>query len=231
MIEWTPLSTREVIQISTTCLLAIIAFVAPYAVWRLQRRHLAPKLRASYTHAEPTARLSSRTVQGRAAGPLVYDFHFKVTNTGRTPAKNTVAEIVEFWHEAQPGKLSQLQTFMPVYLRYHQTEFVDVHPQRPYYWNIGDIYDASFQGTWTRGSLYDAPGKARRGLRFRLDLHSAPHNQVNVLLKGTYGLKIVLYSEDAKPEIIRLKITWSGKWRASLDGMLKQIVIQEVKSF
>lgn len=231
MVEWTPLSTAEVVQISATCLLAIVAFVAPYVVWRLQRRHLAPKLRASYLHKEPMARLSSRTVQGPGAGPAVFDFHFEVRNTGKTPATNVVAEIIEFWHEGAPGKLVKLDEFMPVYLRYLQTEFIDVHPQRPYYWNIGDIYPRRLQQTWNKGALYDAPGKRGTGLRFRLDLHSAPHNQVNVLLKGTYGLKIALYSENAKPELLYLRLTWSGRWRATLQKMLSEIVVQEVRSF
>jgi hypothetical protein len=231
MVEWTPLSTAEIVQISATCLLAIVAFLAPYVIFRLQRTYLAPRLQASYRHEQPMARRSSRTVQGRGAGPVVFDFHFELKNTGRTPARNVVAEIVEFWHEAEPGKLVKLDEFMPVYLRYHQTEFVDVHPERPYYWNIGDIYPHRLQRTWNKGSVYDAPGKQGNGLRFRLDLYSAPHNQVNALLKGTYGLKIALYSENAKPEIIHLRLTWSGKWRASLQDMLSEIIMQEAKPF
>lgn len=226
----TPLTTSEAVTIGTTLLLAVVAFIAPYVVWRLQRRHLAPRLRVSYDHSEPMARLSSRSVGGRPTGTRVFDFHFLVRNLGRTPARNVVAEIVEFWYD-HDGLLVRLKEFLPVYLRYHQTEYVDIHPQRPYYWNIGSIPSREIQRGWDRRTLDDAPGKAGRGLRFALDLLNAPHNQTNVLLTGTYGIMVVLYSENAKPEVIRLRIEWSGRWRASATAMSKEIVITQVDSF
>jgi hypothetical protein len=160
----------------------------------------------------------------------VYDFHFRVVNGGKTPARNVVAEIVEFWFD-KDGALARLEGFLPVYLRYHQTEYVDIHPERPYYWNIGEIPSRDIQNSWNKQALCDVPGKRGPGLRFKLDLLNAPHNQPNVLLKGTYGLKVVLYSENARPATICLRVEWSGRWRASAQAMLKQIVITRVDSF
>src|SRR3990172_2042636 len=230
-VDWTPLTTANVVQIGTTAFLALIAFVAPYLVWRLQREYLAPRLRASYDHKEPMARLSSRSVNGRPTRNNVYDFHFLLRNVGETPAKNVVAEIVEFWYEREAGVLIKLDQFLPVYLRYQQTESVDIHPKRPYYWNIGDIHPSEVQQTWDKATIFDAPGKRGPGQRFRLDLYGAPHNQTNALLAGEYGLKIVLYSENAKPAEIRLLIKWSGKWRATAENLLNEMVIEQVRSF
>jgi hypothetical protein len=87
------------------------------------------------------------------------------------------------------------------------------------------------QRAWNRASLYGAPGKHGPGLRFKHDLHKAPHNLVNALLRGVYGIKVVLHSENAKPEQILLKITRSGKWRASVQAMFEEIVLEQVRSF
>ena len=177
------------------------------------------------------ARLSSRSMDGQPTGEKVYDFHFLVRNSGRSPAKKVVAEIVEFWYVGMSGHLIALEEFLPVYLRYHRTEYVDVHPQRPYYWNIGQIPSRKLQNLWNKESLYDAPGTSARGLRFMLDLHSAPHNQTNVLAQGTFGIVVMLYSENAKPSKLCLRIEWSGRWSATAEQMFSEIRLKQVDSF
>ena len=228
--QWPEFSTVESLQLCASLLLVLAAFIAPYSVWLRRRRYLAPKLTALYEHSEPMARLSSRSVNGKPTGLKIYDFHFLVTNVGRSPACKVVAEIVEFWYPDSSGKLVRMETFLPVYLRYHRTEQVDIHPERPYYWNIGYIPPRSVQNSLDKNSVYDAPGTSGRGLRFILDLYKPPHNQPNVLLRGSYGLKISLYSENAKPTHLHLEINWSGQWRATTEHMLGQIRIAQVKS-
>lgn len=230
-INWPDISTIEFLQLCGTLLLVLAAFIAPYTVWLRRRKYLAPKLVAAYEHIEPMARLSSWSAGGKPTGMKVYDFHFLVKNVGRSPAHKAVAEIVEFWYPDSSGELVRMKEFLPVYLRYHQDEQVDIHPVRPYYWNIGNIPQRSFQKTIDKNSIYDVPGTSGRGLRFILDLHNPPHNQPNVLLRGKYGLKITLYSENARSIDLYLEINWTGQWRARTDKMLEQIRIAQVKSF
>jgi len=229
--EWAPLPSSDIVQIGATAVLALVAFIAPYSVWLWRRKYLSPRLHASFELKEPMARLSSRSKDGRPTGIDVYDFHFVLVNRGRSPALNTVAEVVEFWYENQEGRFVRHDQFLPVYLRYYDTESVDIHPHRPYYWNIGEIPSPKHQKKWRKGAVYDAPGKRGRGHRLFLDLHKPPHYQVNALLRGTYGLVTTLYSENADPVTIRLRIEWTGNWRATTAEMLNEVRIAQVGSF
>jgi hypothetical protein len=234
MFQCDPITTADLVLIFTTIVLAAAAFIAPYWVSRKREEEKAPKLVASYDHKEPMARRSARSIK-RGRQP-VYDFHFLLENNGRSPARKAVAEIVEFRYDDGSGKLLKLKEFMPVPLRYHLTEFVDVYPERPYYWNIGSIFPEEVQKsregkTFYNAYLYDVPGKEGDGLRFELDLWKPPHEQVNVFLEGRYGIKVVIYSENADPAEILLHTKWSGKWKSNEDKMLDQIKIKQVQSF
>lgn len=152
-------------------------------------------------------------------------------NEGRSEAEKVVAVVVEFWSDDGSNRLLHREDFLPVPLRYAYTEFVDVHPNRPYYWNIGEIQSPNLQEKWKQGTFFDAPGKDGDGLRFRLDLDSRPCHQTDVLLEGKYGIKVVLYSKNSKPAEILLEIDWTGIWRSSERSMLQQIEINQVESF
>jgi hypothetical protein len=230
--EWQPLTTSDAVLLLTTIILASAAFLAPFQAWRRRRDYMAPKLVPTFDPVEPMARLSSRSRNGRPTGLKVYDFHFKVVNSGRSPAVKTVAEVVEFWYDNGKGAMVKLETFMPVYLRYGpDTETTDVHPERIYYWNIAEIPEPSAQTGWKKKrAVFDPPGKRGRGPRVFLDLFKPPHNQVNSLLKGTYGLKVVLFSENAEPAEISLLISWKGKWRPATDQMLEDVDIRQVSA-
>lgn len=235
MFQCDPITTADVVLLVTTIILAGAAFLAPYLVSRIREEEKAPKLVASYDHKEPMARRSSRTIGGRPAGWDVYDFHFLVKNEGESKAEKTAAIIVEYRKDDGSGKLVKREDFLPVPLRYttednKDIEFVDVHPNRPYYWNIGYVYPKKQQKSWFTEYLYDEPLDEVEGLLFRLDLYRPPYYQAQVLPKGTYGIKVVIYSENAKPAEILLKIEWSGTW-AKEDQMFDEIKITQVGSF
>jgi hypothetical protein len=79
--------------------------------------------------------------------------------------------------------------------------------------------------------MYDAPGKEGDGLRFELDLWKPPHDQINVFLEGRYGIKVVIYSENAKSAEILLEIEWKGNWKKDKEDMFEEIKIKQVQSF
>ncbi len=178
------------------------------------------------------ARKSSRmlnTSSGRVPlGEPLYDFHFHLRNTGRSTAESVTATIVEFWYEDQSGDLVQLGGFLPVPLRYLKSEIVDIHPKRPYYWNVGYLPSRRALKKLPMPPRFDAPGKQSSGLAFWLDLEGAPWYQVNALASGTYGIKIMLHSKNAAAEPIYLKISWTGRWRSTEASMFKQIRIEQV---
>lgn len=237
MFQCNALTTSDLVLIFTTIILVGAAFGAPYALFRLRRKFLAPKLVASYDHVEPMARRSSRSINKKPTGWCVYDFHFLVKNEGRSKAEKVAAVVVEFWSESGSGKLVKREDFLPVPLRYtsedsKDIEAVDVHPSRPYYWNIGDIYPPYAQEDWVKEVIFDDLGKEIEGQLFRLDLYKPPYNQAQALPEGTYGIKVVLYSENAKSAEILLTIRWSGNWKPEEREMLeKEIKIEKVRSF
>jgi hypothetical protein len=227
------LSGSDWVLICTTAILAIVAFTAPFVVWRQQRKYLAPKLNVSYLHDQPMSRLSSRSVDGQPIGEPFFDFHFQVLNEGRSPAKRVEAVIEELWIYDASGKPVKQREFWPVNLRYdpHTPRYVDINPKRPYFWNIGNIPSANIQAGQLRDSFIDVYENASDELRFVLDTLGGPFYQANAFLPGTYGIKIALYSENASKAVLLLKIFWSGEWRDTEEEMFRQIVIEEVAAF
>ena len=228
MFQCDPLTTSDLVLI-------VLTIVALFGWW-VQRKLLAPKLVASYEHKKPMARLSSRTSANQPTGWLVYDFHFFVENKGTSKAESVAAVVVEYWSASGSGKLIKRDDFLPVPLRYtteddKPVEFVDVHSGRPYYWNIGDIYPEEVQAAWPKEELYNEPGKKVEGLLFKLDLYKPPYYQTRAFPKGIYGIKVVLYSENAKPAEIFLKFEWTGEWKPNEEEMFEQIKIEQVHSF
>ena len=177
------------------------------------------------------ARKSSRTLSTGPLGEPVYDFHFHVRNTGKTAAERVTATIVEFWYEDSSKGFVPMVEFLPVLLRYAESETVDIHPERPYYWNVGYLPSRKALQKLPMPPRFDAPGKPSGGLAFWLDLYRPPWDQVNALAKGTYGLKVILHSKNAQAESILLKVDWTGKWRSTEVNMLEQIRIEQVHSF
>jgi len=224
-----PIETSDL----TTIILSVIALFAPLGLFLFYQKYGAPKLKATYQHREPMARLSSRSGRrGRASGVPIYDFHFLVENSGRRPAEMAVAVVTEFWYDGPSGKLVKMEDFMPVPLRYDASgDKVDVYPHRQYYWNIGCIPSPRLQAVWDRAKVFNAPGKENGGLRFALDLYGAPYYQVNKPSKGEYGIRVALYSKNAKPAEIRLKVCWTGEWKDTAKEMFEQIKIQKVERF
>ena len=99
MLQCDPLSTSDLVLI-------ILTVVALFG-WVVRRKLEAPKLTVFYNHKEPMARLSARSEILPADWP-VYDFHFRVKNSGMSSARNVVADIVEFRREDEFGALIKL---------------------------------------------------------------------------------------------------------------------------
>jgi hypothetical protein len=79
--------------------------------------------------------------------------------------------------------------------------------------------------------LQDVPGNHNRdNLRFILAQTLYPYAQPSCFVSGTYGIKILLYSENARRQEVYFKITWSGRWHDTQEAMFREIVIQQVRS-
>lgn len=242
MFQCDPITTADVVLLVSTVILAGAAFLAPYWVSRRREKELAPKLVAVYKHEEPIARRSAISFRRRPDKFPVYDLHFLVRNTGRSPARKVVAVVVEFWHE-DSGVLIKKEDFMPVPLRYASeviasnevhsvpVEFVDVHPGRPYYWNIGRILSKGvWKKLWSKDSHFGVSGNEPVDMPFLLDLYNPPYDQVDAFPKGVYGIKVVLYLENVKPPEILLVFEWNEEWKDIENEMLEQIKIKQEKS-
>lgn len=184
----------------------ITAFSAPYVVFLLRRKYLAPKLEASYIHEPPMCRRSSRHFEEapNLKEPF-FDFHFQVVNEGRSPARQVEAVIEEIWFHDASGMPKKQEDFFPVNLRFDpdNPRFTVITPKRPILWNIGSIPSKFIQERLDDDAINDAPGAKGEGFRFILDIYRSPHFQTNAFKPGAYGIKVSLYSEnDVRAEIL-----------------------------
>jgi hypothetical protein len=154
-----------------------------------------------------------------------------MTRFGRTPAKDVAAEIVELCSNLHAGELVKLERFLPVYVRHSVAQSADLRPEWSHDRDFGEVSPRELQRARNRVSRYDTPGKHAPGFRFKYDLHEAPHIRVHVLPKAVYGIRVLLGSENAKPEETLLKITQSGEWRDSARATFEEIVFEQAGPF
>ena len=227
------LTPTDWVLIGSTLFLGIIAIIAPYGAELLKRSFLAPKLLISFRQSPPICRLASRrSISTPTSVVPSYEFHFQVKNRGKSQARQVEAVLEDIWIYDTSGKPSRIKDFVSVKLRYDNegTRFVDINPERQILWNLGYIL-SSPQHPWIRNELLiNAPEGEEDGLRFFLDLLERPFEQPNCFLPGIYGIKVVIYSENAKPSEVNFKIVWSGNWKETEKEMFQEIVIIKVKS-
>jgi hypothetical protein len=129
------------------------------------------------------------------------------------------------------GEPVKLERFLPVYLRHGVTQSADLLPERSHDWDFGEVPSRELQRARDGVSRCDTPGKHTPGFRFKYDLHKAPHIQVHVLPEAVYGIRVLLGSENAKPDQTLLKITQSGEWRDSARATFEEIVFEQAGPF
>lgn len=151
--------------------------------------------------------------------------------SGRTPAKNVAAEIVELCSNLDAGEPVKLERFLPVYLRHGVTQSADLRPERSHDRDFGEVPSRELQRARDGVSRYDTPGKHTPGFLLKYDRHKAPHIRVHVPPEAVYGIRVLLGSENAKPEQTLLKITRSGEWRDSARAMFEEIVFEQAGPF
>lgn len=92
---------------------------------------------------------------------------FRMIRSGRTPAKNAVAETGDFWHELDAGELAKLEGSLPACPRHHQAEFADLRLERAYDPDLGEVPARELQRVRNRPSSFETPGKHTPGFRFK----------------------------------------------------------------
>lgn len=68
-------------------------------------------------------------------------------------------------------------------------------------------------------------------LRFLLDQRESYFAQPNCLIPGKYGIKLSVYSENAKQVNLHFEISWSGSWKNTEPEIFRELVIKSVKGF
>jgi hypothetical protein len=71
----------------------------------------------------------------------------RTIDTGKAPAKTVVVGVLEFWHELDAGRLVKPELSFPLYPKYYQAEYADLHSERSYYSNLGEVWLLRV-GTW-----------------------------------------------------------------------------------
>ena len=226
------LTVSDWVLIATTAFLGAIALSVPYLSELSKRKAFAPKLRMDFVEQPPSARLSSwRSSVDPTLEEPVYAFHLRVSNEGKSLARQCEVLLEAVWLYDASGRPQRLEDFSPTNIRpgAFGTLFANLNPGRPpLLWNLGHISSRAHQKREEARLFVDVPGRRGAGLRFLLDLAEYPNRQVNCFLPGTYALQVSLYAENASPVRKFLKLVWTGKWQKAESEMFREIVIREI---
>ena len=233
MITCTSISCSDIILVCTSLFLGAVALAVALLPQALDRVIFPPRLHIDFKQEVPLCRLTfwRAGASGRRRGP-VYAFHLEISNTGRSTARRCEVVLEGIWRYDASGKPQRVPDFHPVNVRYGGpgTHFLNLNPGRHLPWNLGHISSAAYQKDYEQKILWDLPGAPSKGLRFLLDLLEYPNGIPNCLAPGNYALSLSLYSENASPRRLNLKIAWSGRWKKTEALMFQEIVISKLDS-
>jgi hypothetical protein len=223
------------VQIITTLFLGATALFVPYLSEKLKRKWFAPKLSIEFKLVPPYCHQTFHAPINSKTQTPVYYFRFQIVNTGQTQAKLCEAVLEKIWQYDSAERPTELEGYSPINLRWSGKDrtnatFLNINPNRKVFCDIGHIFPFEYQYDHERQSLIDIPGKHDpKALRFVLDQTQYPYSQLNCFIPGKYGMKIVLYSENAEPQEVCFRLSWSGSWQDTESVMFKELVIQKVK--
>ena len=156
--------------------------------------------------------------QGNTIRTPSYWIRVKVKNEGGSVAKNCegqLIDILDYWTE------ESVEKFVPLILRWSSrpaTGPIDINRESSWFLDVIFINRDNKDVRSTFGTTFSK--KAHINDIFR----EHPTGTLKDLKAGRYYLKIMIYGDNFRPQIKKIYMNWSGKWKKGHSGRESIIV-------
>lgn len=211
------------VLISTTSVLAIVAFVAPYVIEKWKYKFYSAKLKFIFFHKPPYCHITKMT--GADASFPVYYFRFIIKNEGKTQAEQCEVLLQKIYKENSAGELKDMGGFTPVWLKWSGTEknrYLTIQPEREVFVDIGRIQPISYE---PESVFREITNDDRKKNKFFFEMPERFYAQWDCLVPGKYKIELAVYCKNAPKVNKEFYITWSGEWKDKEADMLNELVI------
>jgi hypothetical protein len=163
-----------------------------------------------------------------------YFLRLWVQNDGKSRAEKVqvfVSEILR--RRPSDGEFIPVESFIPMNLRWgfgsetptHAEVFADgISPDMGVHCNLAQIIDPSKR---KEAGDYHPDAKPEQTV-MRLTTEMNPTNRCNVLVPGTYQLKLLIAGSNCRPKVYTVQITLDGRWFEEREKMLQDGVIMKI---
>ncbi len=218
------------VQIGSTIVLALAAFLAPYLVEKWKSNYHIPILKIDFKLEPPdchdTLFRLNETIDNKEVKFPVYYFRFAVKNDGKSYAESCQVFLEKIFKENSAGEMIENRNFTPVNLKWSgitKTIEKDIYPDKETYCDLGRIQAPGFNYQ----SVYkDITSEEQKFNKFIFELAENPlYSQWDCLIPGNYDLVVSVYSKNSKKVTRRFQLSWTGIWRNDVDDMFNELVI------
>jgi hypothetical protein len=167
--------------------------------------------------------------------PLWADCYFLrlwIQNDGKSRAEKVQVFVAEI-HLLRAGAFIPVESFIPMNLRWgfgsetptHAEVFAEgISPGMGVHCNLAQVLDPSKR----KEAGDNHPDAEPEETVMRLTTEMNPTNFCNVLVRGTYELKLLIAGANCRPKPYTLQITLSGKWFKEREKMLQDGVVMKI---
>jgi hypothetical protein len=221
------------ILVITSLFLGISAIYAPAISEKIKQKWFGPTIKTSFDESPPYCIKTFyryRDPEKMFDSIPVFFFRFLVENIGNTKLNNCEAVLEQLWllsDNKKPKKFTGFQYVNLLWVSPHQP-IIDIRPHRKKYCNIGHISHPEHQQGEEFFKCFDLKRTNYSDLRFVFELSTSPNAQPNCISKGKYGIKIVLYSDNAPTKELWYQIDFSGEWDLNIKNMFKELKIVQI---
>ncbi len=161
-----------------------------------------------------------------------YFLRLWIHNKGKSRAEKVQVFVSEILRE-RAGEFIPMKSFIPMNLRWgfgsetptHAEVFADgISPGMGVHCNLAQVLDPSKRKVAGDDHLDAKPEETV----MRLTTEMNPTNRCNILLPGTYRLKILIAGANCRPKAYMLQITLLGKWFEEREKMLQDGVLMKI---
>ncbi|PJA14428.1 hypothetical protein COX64_02120 [Candidatus Dojkabacteria bacterium CG_4_10_14_0_2_um_filter_Dojkabacteria_WS6_41_15] len=212
------------IQVSIGVIALLVAFIGPLMSEYYKYNFRSPKLKIDFKHSNP---FCHKTVTTKSY--QVYYFRFAVKNEGKVAAEDCTVFLEGISKKDSSGEYIEERVFTPVVLNWsakHDSErrALTIQSGNLFFADIGYIVDPS---TFHYESIFIGYSpEDKKQINFVFSGENSLFSQKDCLTPGDYNLKICVYSKNANPVPLELKLSWSGQWKENTDEMFQHIVIR-----
>ncbi len=197
---------------------AMLALLLAAGDW-IQRLFVHPKLHTDAIVEAPSAqKIMWRSTAGIDLGEVWY-FRLRITNRGKAAARDVQVFLANV-DEANNGKLTPVKEFLPMFLKWSNTDMVTtptLWPDMPRFCDLVHITDPEIKQNFKE----DLPGvRQLRGV-LALDLEVRPNRRGHLLEPGSYQFELKIAAKNSRPQTVKIQVNFDGLWYPDEEEMFK----------